>query len=546
MLTLKEIRLGHVVVIIYLSIGSPTYTLFIYGGSMYSVLNENIQFVKGIGPKKAEKMARLGIFTVKDALYYFPRQFEDRSRQKKIFQLEEGEKTGVRVKIDRINSVSRRKFSITEFYVSDDTGKAKLVFFNKAYLRNTFRVGDIVKVFGSVKKNLGPVTELHNCEIEYDKLYKNNSYKNLTRIVTLCHEFCHYRQEYEARSGQVSSSAFNYIKCSFSSKLHTTDKFKEYDVNYKYKDSELEAEAYGITDGLDFAGEYFSDKEYDKVKDSLKKRLVRSYSFYNNNMQEENCENISIRRDGEAYAIESIGTMISKKRSMFDEYPQLKKFYDKNGKELPACGQTLLEFESVSKDDLYRIPEDVQIRILADVKSPLCGHQGATYTFGKQKGLDPSLFENIDFAIKEFYEKFSPSILSLKGAGAGGGIAAGLCAFAEASIVSGIDTCLDLIDFDKKVSDADLVIVGEGRLDSQSFAGKAPIGVAKRTPKGVPVIAICGSLSEDLPPLPFENIQAAFSILEKSEPLEDSLKKASLYLEHTAANIGHLLKLRKD
>jgi len=172
-LTLKEIRLGLVVVIIYLSIGSPTYTLFIYGGSMYSVLNENIQFVKGIGPKKAEKMARLGIFTVKDALYYFPRQFEDRSRQKKILQLEEGEKTGVRVKIDRINSVSRRKFSITEFYVSDDTGKAKLVFFNKAYLRNTFRVGDIVKVFGSVKKNLGPVTELHNCEIEYDKLDKN-------------------------------------------------------------------------------------------------------------------------------------------------------------------------------------------------------------------------------------------------------------------------------------------------------------------------------------------------------------------------------------
>ena len=172
-MTLKEIRLGLVVVIIYLSIGSPTYTLFIYGGSMYSVLNENIQFVKGIGPKKAEKMARLGIFTVKDALYYFPRQFEDRSRQKKIFQLEEGEKTGVRVKIDRINSVSRRKFSITEFYVSDDTGKAKLVFFNKAYLRNNFRVGDIVKVFGSVKKNLGPVTELHNCEIEYDKLDKN-------------------------------------------------------------------------------------------------------------------------------------------------------------------------------------------------------------------------------------------------------------------------------------------------------------------------------------------------------------------------------------
>ena len=219
-------------------------------------------------------------------------------------------------------------------------------------------------------------------------------------------------------------------------------------------------------------------------------------------------------------------------------------FYDKNGKELPACGQTLLEFESVSNSKLYRIPEDVQIRILADVVSPLCGHQGATYTFGKQKGLDPALFETVDLAVKRFYEKVSPTTLKLIGAGAGGGIAAGLCAFAEACIVSGIDTCLDLIDFDKRVAGADLVIVGEGRLDSQSLAGKAPIGVAKRTPEGVPVIAICGSLSEDLPPLPFENIQAAFSILEKSEPLEDSLKNASLYLEHTATNIGRLLNMR--
>ena len=221
-------------------------------------------------------------------------------------------------------------------------------------------------------------------------------------------------------------------------------------------------------------------------------------------------------------------------------------FYDKKGKELPACGQTLFEFESVSKDDLYRIPEDVRIRILADVESPLCGHRRATYTFGKQKGLDPALFATADLAIQRFYEKFSPSTLSLKGAGAGGGIAAGLCAFAKASIVSGIDTCLDLIDFDKKVVGSDLVIVGEGRLDSQSFAGKAPIGLAKRTPSGVPVIAICGSLANDLPPLPFENIEAAFSILEKSESLEDSLKNASLYLEHTATNIGRLLNLRKD
>ena len=219
-------------------------------------------------------------------------------------------------------------------------------------------------------------------------------------------------------------------------------------------------------------------------------------------------------------------------------------FYDKNGIELEACGQSLFEISHISKDKASSVPADVRIKILADVSNPLCGPQGATFTFGKQKGLDPSKFQEVDAAIKDFYSKIGPEILKLDGAGAGGGIAAGLCAFAGAEIVSGIQTCLDLINFDQKVTDADLVIVGEGRLDSQSLAGKAPIGVAKRTPRGVPVLAICGSLSEDLPPLPFENIVAAFSILEKSEPLADSLKKAAVYLENTAASIARIISLR--
>ncbi len=221
-------------------------------------------------------------------------------------------------------------------------------------------------------------------------------------------------------------------------------------------------------------------------------------------------------------------------------------FYDKNGDELLAIGQSLFEITDISKEKVISIPSGVRIKILADVTNPLCGTHGATYTFGKQKGLEPAKFQDVDIAIENFYHKVAPEILKLEGSGAGGGIAASLCAFAGATIVSGIQTCLDLIGFDQKVADADLVIVGEGRLDAQSLAGKAPIGVAKRTPNGVPVISICGSLSEDLPPLPFENIVAAFSILEKSEPLEDSLKKATVYLENTAANIGQILALKKN
>ena len=184
--------------------------------------------------------------------------------------------------------------------------------------------------------------------------------------------------------------------------------------------------------------------------------------------------------------------------------------------------------------------ENLDIQILTDVTNPLCGENGATYVFGGQKGLSALLFSQVDQAMATFYKQANPAIFSLAGAGAGGG----MVTFAHGKIVSGIDTCLDLLDFDNRIKKADLVIVGEGRMDQQSLAGKAPIGVAKRTPSNIPVIAICGSLSEDLPPLPLENIVAAFSILEKSEPLAESLKKADVYLENTAASIARIMSLR--
>lgn len=140
---------------------------------MYSVLNENIQYVKGVGPKKADKMAKLGIFTIEDALLYFPRQFEDRSVEKEILYLEEGEKVAVKGKIEKIQNKKIRKLDITEFVIDDGTGTVKLIFFNKSYLKNTFRIGDIVKVFGAVKIDKFGNIEMNNCEIEYEKTSKN-------------------------------------------------------------------------------------------------------------------------------------------------------------------------------------------------------------------------------------------------------------------------------------------------------------------------------------------------------------------------------------
>ncbi|WAW14219.1 ATP-dependent DNA helicase RecG [Peptostreptococcus equinus] len=139
---------------------------------MYSILTEDIQYVKGVGPKKAQKMAKLGIYTIEDAIFNFPRQFEDRSRTKKIIQLVDSEKISVVGKIDRISNFRPRRMDITEITISDDTGTCKIVFFNKAYIKNTFRVGDRIKIFGSVKM-VNDKIEMHNCEIEYDRLDKN-------------------------------------------------------------------------------------------------------------------------------------------------------------------------------------------------------------------------------------------------------------------------------------------------------------------------------------------------------------------------------------
>ncbi|MCC0685566.1 ATP-dependent DNA helicase RecG [Clostridioides sp. ZZV14-6345] len=142
-------------------------------------LYKDVQYVKGIGPKKADKLSKLGIFTLKDLLYYFPRQFEDRNNLKKIAQLEDEEKVTIKAVISSINTFSPREgMTLTKIDVKDETGSAKLVFFNKSYIKNTFRPGDSILVFGKVKKKFNNL-ELTSCELEY----LTNSPKNTCRFM---------------------------------------------------------------------------------------------------------------------------------------------------------------------------------------------------------------------------------------------------------------------------------------------------------------------------------------------------------------------------
>lgn len=118
------------------------------------------------------------------------------------------------------------------------------------------------------------------------------------------------------------------------------------------------------------------------------------------------------------------------------------------------------------------------------------------FCFRTTKGLKENELAVADQAMHDFYMRFAPQVIEASGSSAGGGMGAGLLAFASGKIVSGIDYVLDLLEFDKRVQQADLVIVGEGRLDGQSLKGKAPVGIARRVPEGVPVIAICGSIGK--------------------------------------------------
>lgn len=144
-------------------------------------INKDIQYVKGIGPKKAYKLNKLGIFTLKDLIFYFPRQYEDRNNLKKIIQLENEDKATIKAVIVGVETTSPRKgMNITKVDVRDETGYAKLVFFNQEYVKNTFRSGDTILVFGKVKKNYKNI-EMTSCEVEH----LTNAPKNTCKVMPI-------------------------------------------------------------------------------------------------------------------------------------------------------------------------------------------------------------------------------------------------------------------------------------------------------------------------------------------------------------------------
>lgn len=181
------------------------------------------------------------------------------------------------------------------------------------------------------------------------------------------------------------------------------------------------------------------------------------------------------------------------------------RFFDRTGHKFVPVGGTLRNIARIDASGLDAAFAALPLTAMCDIDNPLCGPQGAAAVFGPQKGADPAAVERLDAGLRHLAAclrtQLGREVLALPGGGAAGGFGAGACALLGARLQPGIDTVLELVDFDHLAADAFLVITGEGRLDSQSLRGKAVIGVARRAAAlGVPAAALVGTLDPDVLP----------------------------------------------
>ena len=173
------------------------------------------------------------------------------------------------------------------------------------------------------------------------------------------------------------------------------------------------------------------------------------------------------------------------------------RFLDKNNNSFVPVGGTLIEVEHiVAPKKTFCVP----VVAACDVTNPLFGVDGAAYVFAPQKGADYMMVKDLDDGLKHYASVIKRDVgvdvENLKGGGAAGGIAAGMVAFFNAKLTSGIDVMLDGTGFDSLLKDAAFVVTGEGKLDNQTLDGKAISGLTRHAKKfGVPVIAICGQIA---------------------------------------------------
>ena len=216
------------------------------------------------------------------------------------------------------------------------------------------------------------------------------------------------------------------------------------------------------------------------------------------------------------------------------------KFYDKNSNLLGFGGKELIKINKIDMSDRNLLLKDTIIEVACDVDNPLFGKNGAAYIYAPQKGADEKMVQELDKGLLNFAEVIKKDLVlnvaELKGAGAAGGLGAGLVAFLNAKLKNGVDIVMEATGIENKMRDVDLVITGEGAFDRQTFFGKSPYGVAILAKKyKKPVITINGSVNvsrDEISERDKNLFSGNFSTLNTAMNIENAIKNSKVLLKN--------------
>lgn len=224
------------------------------------------------------------------------------------------------------------------------------------------------------------------------------------------------------------------------------------------------------------------------------------------------------------------------------------RFLDKNNEILPLGGIYLEQLNYIDTSELNPLLKQVEFKVACDVTNPLLGEEGATAVYGPQKGVTEKMIPKLDTALSIYHDRIkldlNKDVKDIPGAGAAGGLGTALLAFLNAQLSKGIDLVIEETEFTKHIQDADLVITGEGKIDSQTVYGKTPIGVAKTAKLfEIPVIAIGGTLEPGYEAVYEHGIDSVFSLIQYPEELASLLKNGTYHMTKTSENIAKLIQM---
>ncbi|WP_436913197.1 glycerate kinase family protein [Acinetobacter schindleri] len=225
-------------------------------------------------------------------------------------------------------------------------------------------------------------------------------------------------------------------------------------------------------------------------------------------------------------------------------------FFNSTGEAIQVCGGNLDQINQIDISQLDARLKNTEILIASDVNNPLCGPNGASAIFGPQKGATPEMVQQLDRNLNHYANLVEASLgISIKnvaGSGAAGGLGFGLMAFADAKLQSGVELIIEQSRLAEKIAQADYVLTGEGKIDSQTALGKTPFGVAQVAQQfNKPVLAFAGLVGEGIESL----FDAGFSQIVGINPpdcsLEEALKNGEVNLEKAVSkNIKNILEPR--